>query len=152
MKAWLIEVLSEDAGADIFLVDIDWKANSNRLIAFIDSDLDLSLDRCQKISRMIEKRLDESGLIGSEYSLSVSSPGVQRPLVSRRQYPKNVGRVLRVISTDDQEVIGKLVDVDDDRLIIQPETKKGKHQKATYGAAQDIAFENIKETFVEIRF
>ncbi len=149
---WLERHLSDYEEKDIFLIDLDWKPTSKKLIVYVDSETELSLNRCQKISRFIERCLDESELLGTTYNLSVSSPGLQRPLISIRQYPKNIGRILRIIPQEGAELIGKLIAVDENELRLKPEVKKGKHQKPSYGEERVIDFKSIKETFVEIRF
>ena len=152
LREWIESTLEKFGAPDIFLVDLDWNSSTKKLVVYIESDSELLLSRCQKISRFIEKNLDDSEIIGLHYSIAVSSPGVDRPLTSLRQYPKNVGRVLRLILQDDTKIIGRLVKFTDRQLTVQLEQKKGKHKRMTYGDPLDILFENIKETFVEIRF
>ena len=152
LKAWLAAILDDFESKDIFLIDIEWNSSAKKLVVYIDSEHTLPLAQCQAVSRFIEKALDESKLIGLQYALEVSSPGLDRPLVSIRQYPKNIGRVLRIILHDDSQYIGKLIQTSQEGLKIKLEEQKGKKKQKTYGQEREILFNDIKKTFVEIRF
>lgn len=100
----------------------------------------------------MEEPLEASGILGDNYSFDVSSPGTDRPLKLRRQYKKNIGRVVQVDMLDETQIIGKMTDMDEEGITLQPEIKKAKSKKATYGEEKQIAWENIKQTIVQIRF
>jgi ribosome maturation factor RimP len=51
-------------------------------------------------------------LLGEDYLLEVSSPGVDRPLVERRHWTRAIGRLVTV-SIDGEQVTGRVVSVDD---------------------------------------
>src|SRR5579871_3935082 len=75
-----------------FLVDIRIKPTNN-LKVFIDGDQGISIEKCVQYNRALYKKLEESGLFPSgDFSLEVSSPGLDEPLKLLRQYRKNVGR------------------------------------------------------------
>ncbi len=148
---WLEERIGEYDPNDYFLVDVDWQPGINKMVVYVDSEQALSLHQCQQLSRYIEAQLDVSELIGLTYSLDVSSPGLDRPLQDRRQYSKHVGRVLRVV-TEDGQYIGKLLSMDEAQIEIQQEVPQGPKRKPLYQDIITISFEDIKETFVEIRF
>ena len=137
---------------DYYLVDLVWKPTTQKLKLFVDSDEGVTLGECQRLSRSMEEPLDASGILGDSYSLDVSSPGTERPLKLKRQYKKNIGRVVLVEILDETEIIGMLAGMDDEGITLQPEIKKEKSKKATYGDENKIAWENIKQTIVQIRF
>ena len=58
----------------------------------------VSVDDCATASRAIEARLDAEGVVGERYVLEVSSPGVERPLKSGRDWRRFVGRRASVLS------------------------------------------------------
>ena len=58
----------------------------------------ISVDDCARVSRAIEPRLDSSGLVGDQYVLEVSSPGVERPLRHAADWLRFVGRRASVSS------------------------------------------------------
>ena len=52
----------------------------------------VTLDECVQVSRALEARLDERPDLSERYVLEVSSPGVERPLVRRRDFERFAGR------------------------------------------------------------
>jgi ribosome maturation factor RimP len=84
-----------------------------------------------------------------EFSLEVSSPGLDEPLQLHRQYVKNIGREIEVLFTDDTRKEGKLLEVAESDIII--EHTEGKGKKAITQQLV-IPFTNIKSTTVQIKF
>src|SRR5688572_8688195 len=58
----------------------------------------ITIDECAQVSRAIEPRLDESGLVGENYVLEVSSPGVERPLRNADDWRRFAGRTAKVLA------------------------------------------------------
>jgi len=77
-----------------FMIDLVLRGEpKNRVIeVYIDSETNVSADDCARISREIDKVLEEKSLLESGYRLEVSSPGVNRPLKYIKQFPKHVER------------------------------------------------------------
>src|SRR5881397_1108128 len=94
---------------DYFLVSLRIKPTNNVKV-YLDGDKGLSIEKCVYFNRQLYKLIDEAGLFPpGEYSLEVSSPGVDEPLKLQRQYNKNVGRQVEVIFMDGTKKEGKLV-------------------------------------------
>ena len=111
------------ADADVELVDVEVKgARGSQVVRIVaDTDDGLDLDLIAELSRDIGDLLDEHDVVDGRYTLEVSSPGVDRPLRSLRQFTRNVGRDVRVVRTRDAidrgekgEVTGELTAVDAD--------------------------------------
>lgn len=151
ISTW-VEQFMENIDGDYYLVDVLWNRKSLKLEIFIDTDEGVTLGECQQISRLIQSDLDLSGLAPENYMLDVSSPGLERPLKLRRQYVKNVGKVLLVELKGGAKEIGRLESVEEDGLIISPEKKGAKGRKTTYGIEKMIQWSEIEKTFVQIRF
>lgn len=68
----------------------------------VDKDGGVSLDECAELSRAVSAVLDEADdLLGEQpYTLEVSSPGVSRPLTQPRHWRRNVGRLVKVTSSE----------------------------------------------------
>ncbi len=56
----------------------------------------MSSDDCEKISRYLSAKLDEEDPIKQNYYLEVSSPGMDRPLISEKDYERFKGEVIEV--------------------------------------------------------
>ncbi|PHN03992.1 ribosome assembly cofactor RimP [Flavilitoribacter nigricans] len=148
----LDEKFAEEEFTDCFLIELKLHAN-NKLDIFIDSDTGITFDRCRKISRYLESYLDESGWLGERYTLEVSSPGVSRPLQLLRQYPKHIGRKLKVKLKDGSELEGTLTEVGDDQItlerkVVERQGKRKKHMKVS----TEIPFGDIDGALVQISF
>src|SRR5215212_7238292 len=58
----------------------------------------VTIDDCAHVSRALEPKLDATGLVGDQYVLEVSSPGVERPLRHAADWRRFVGRRARISS------------------------------------------------------
>jgi len=108
---------------DCFLVVIN-VGKYDRVQVFIDSDSHLTLERCRKVSRYLEKQIEEKGWLGEKYTLEVSSPGLDRPLKLKRQYYKNIGRKIEITTNDGSSIKGILTAVDDNKIGIVDDLTK----------------------------
>ncbi len=134
---------------DIFLISIKIKPTNNFKI-YLDADSGLGIDKCIKINRALYKIIEEMGMYPEgDFSLEVSSPGLDEPLKLLRQYQKNIGRDVELIMNDDAKKEGKLTAVTDENVTI--EYTEGKGKKAMV-KTDEIPFDAIKQTKVQIKF
>jgi ribosome maturation factor RimP len=142
----LIEPLLVD---DIFLVDIKIKPTNNYKV-FIDADGGLGIEKCTKINRALYRQIEETGLhIDGNFSLEVSSPGIDEPLKLIRQYTKNIGRFVEIVLADGTLKEGKLLAANESQVTIEHTVGKGKKAVTTNVA---VNFTDIKQTTVQIKF
>ena len=134
---------------DTFLVSVRIKPTNN-IKVFLDADTGLSIDKCVKINRAMYRIIEEKGWYpDGNFSLEVSSPGIDEPLKNFRQYRKNIGRKVAVVLNDETKQEGKLLDVNEN--LVQLEYSEGKNKKAVT-VVKDIPFDQIKQTTVLIEF
>lgn len=131
-------------------VEITEKGVQRRILILIDADGGLNINTCAIVSRAVGEEIDANELIEEAYVLEVSSPGVDYPLVSRRQYEKNQGRKLKVLLENNTEVEGSLTTVDTSGIVLLVK-KKEKGKKATEEELR-LAFEQIKKSIVLVSF
>jgi ribosome maturation factor RimP len=142
----LIQPLLTD---DIFLVDIKIKPTNNIKI-YLDADSGLGIEKCIKINRALYKIMEEMAIYpDGDFSLEVSSPGIEEPLKMHRQFLKNIGREVEVVLNDGSIKTGKMVAVTEAELKI--EYTEGKNKKAVLKQLV-IPFSEIKQTTVQIKF
>lgn len=143
----LNELLADESGD--FLVSVKVKPTNNIKI-FIDSDEGMSIEKCVRYNRRLYAKIEESAMFpDGNFSLEISSPGVDEPLRLRRQYNKNIGRNVLITFNDATEKEGKLLEVTDTDIIIEQKTGKGKKVETHQYV---IPFDNIKTTIVQIQF
>jgi ribosome maturation factor RimP len=141
------QLLSETE--DTFLVSIRIKPTNN-IKVFLDADSGLNIDKCVKVNRAMYRTIEENGWYpDGNFSLEVSSPGIDEPFKVFRQYTKNIGRNVEVMLNDGNIVEGKLLAASEN--LIQLEYTEGKNKKAVT-LVKEIPFEEIKQTTVLISF
>ena len=105
---------------NLFLVDIVFRGTPNNPVieVFIDGEQNVNANKCATVSNEIKKIIDEESLYKS-YRLDVSSPGVDRPLIYIKQFPKHINRNIEIqykSAGDVKNLEGKLVSVEGDVL------------------------------------
>jgi ribosome maturation factor RimP len=134
---------------DVFLVEIRIKPTNNVKV-FLDADQGMSIERLIQYNRRLYKQIDEEGFFpGNDFSLEVSSPGLDEPLKLFRQYKKNVGRYVEVLRQDGVKTEGKLVSAGEDIVVVEEEKGKGRKKEIVQ---HTIPFDNIKTTKIQIKF
>lgn len=148
----LLEKFKEPEFQDCFLIELTIEPKKNVEI-ILDADEGLEIDKCRRISRHVENWLDTEGSMGEEYNIEVSSPGVARPLMFPRQYPKHVGRFLEIENTEGGKFEAVLTEVDAEKIVLQEEIirKEGKKKiKETH--IHTLPYDKIKKATVQIKF
>lgn len=137
--------------SNIFLVDL--KISDDKSIKIIlDGDKEVNVKDCIDISRSMEGALDRDQ---EDFSLEVASAGVGSPLKFPRQYHKNLGRKLEVVSTEGLKFEGDLTHVKEDAIELQwkqRETKRIGKGKVTVTKKKTILFDEISQAKVMIKF
>lgn len=150
LKDKIEELVLKHLNKDLFLVELKVSGGKNpqKVTVLIDSDKGVSIDECASVSRSLSADIEELELIDGKYILDVSSPGVDQPLKLQRQYQKNIGRNVKVLTLEGEEVKGKLKSVNDEGV-----TLSRKPSKKVKEAVEDfIPFDRIKYTKVIISF
>lgn len=143
----ITDLLAEEP--DYFLVSLRIKPTNN-IKVFLDGDAGLPIEKCVYFNRKLYKRLEEKQLFPEgDFSLEVSSAGVDEPLKLERQYKKNIGRSVDVVLKDEAKKSGKLVEVTDAGITLEETTGKGK--KAVMQQIV-VPFNSIKSTIVQTQF
>lgn len=115
------EPLAADAGLD--LVDVEVKGAGPRTLVRVKVDRKggVELAECQELSRNLSRKLDDSDPIDNRYQLEVSSPGVNHPLRTQRDFDRVEGRevVVRRRGTDSaDELKGTVVQAADAEVVL----------------------------------
>ncbi|MDE5990289.1 MAG: ribosome maturation factor RimP [Clostridia bacterium] len=126
-----VEPIIQNLGME--LVDVEFKKlyGQDTLIVYIDKDGGVCLDDCEAVHNAIDGPLDElDPTLGKPYNLNVSSPGIDRPLKSARDFNKKIGLEVEVSLFKPLAEIGKikkfnakLIGFDEATSIVQLEYK-----------------------------
>lgn len=152
-----IVTLIEEAAAScienksLFLVSVAVKghAGHQKVQVFIDGDEAFGIDECTAISHRLGDIMEEKQWITENYTIEVSSPGVDRPLKFIRQFPKHVGRELEIVTKTKDRLTGKLVSVAGEQITLIP--TGGKLKKQEKNAELKLAFADIEKAKVLVR-
>lgn len=139
-----------ETDTSLFLIDLTVSADG-RIRVIVDGDNGVTVDDCVAISRAIEHNLDES----DDFSIEVMSAGLSESLVLPRQYKKNIGRKLSIVTTDGQKIEGELTKATDTDCILTWKAREPKpigKGKTTVVKEATVSYEDIKEAKVMITF
>lgn len=145
----LIEAYLKDK--DHYLVDVK-VSRDNRISVEIDSFNGVSIDFCSELSKEIESKLDRDV---EDFELEVSSAGLTEPFKVLKQYEKNIGKEVEVLTKDGKKLSGILKEFDAENIIIEQEKQvkpEGAKRKIKVNEDITISFNNIKTTKHIIRF
>jgi ribosome maturation factor RimP len=117
----------------------------------------VSIERLVQYNRGLYRQIEESGMFpNGDFSLEVSSPGLDEPLKLHRQYIKNIGRYVEIMDKEGGQKEGKLLSATDTEIVLEEE--KGKNVHGKHGGKKGelvqhtIPLENIKTTKIQIKF
>ena len=141
-----IHALADEAASEgeLFVVEVQVRGQQgSRVIeVFVDADEGAGLDDIARLSRELEFLLDTEDVVKGRFTLNVSSPGAERPLLLPRQYAQHVGRALRVTTEAGGEPrvrTGTLAAVDADHFDLDVD-----------GTAERIAFSDVTEARIQL--
>ena len=92
----LVQPIAESFGLEVIEVLYEKKYDGMNLTIVIDKETGVTIDDCEKLHRAIDGPLDELDPIESSYTLNVSSPGIDRPLKTERDYKRNMNKKISV--------------------------------------------------------
>jgi len=112
----LFESEIEKMGFDFVDMTIALSGKNSDIRLFVDREGGITIDECSEVSRAITDLIFSRGLLSKDYSLQVSSPGIDRPLKNEKDFQRNKGREIELEYRDESEikkVKGFIVSVDD---------------------------------------
>jgi len=147
-------LLAEHPG--YFLVEVKIKPTNNVKV-YLDGDAGISIEKCIMFNRALYKQFEETVLFpADDFSLEVSSPGLDEPLKLFRQYKKNIGREVEVTLKDGARIEGKLKEAAEEAILVEETTGKAFKGRPASKKQEiinhNISFENIKSTKIQIVF
>ncbi len=135
---------------EYFLVGLKIKPTQNVKV-YLDGDQGITIETCVRLNRKLYKTIEEAGIFpAGEFSLEVSSLGIDEPLTLLRQYQKNIGRKVEVtLNGDGGAQVGKLLAAQETGIEVEVTSGKG---KKAITQTLSFSFDQIKSTVVQISF
>ncbi len=127
---------------DVEAVEITPAGKRRILRIAVDKDGGVTLDDVAEATREISRVLDESDAMGEQpYTLEVTSRGVDRPLTLPRHWRRNADRLVKVTTTDGEELEGRIATSDDAAACLDVD-----------GTIREIAYADIARAQVQVEF
>jgi len=112
----IVEIVKEEAkkvteryGLEVFDVHYRRESRGWVLRIVIDNPVGyVSIRQCELVSRDLERFLDSENIINRSYILEVSSPGLDRPLRSEKDFIRFTGKLAKFIFKDGRVIIGRI--------------------------------------------
>lgn len=94
--AALAAPIAEECGCEYVDTEYAKQGRDWLLTVYIDKPGGVTIEDCERVSRALETVLDETDPVPGTYTLVVSSPGLDRPLKTQRDFERSVGSVIDV--------------------------------------------------------
>ena len=145
-KTALEQVINEALeGSKLYLVTL--KVSKDNIIdVALDSDEDITIDDCVAVNDAVHAAFDRDE---EDYELTVGSYGITSPLLLPRQYLKNVGYEVEVLTADGRKLKGVLADADNEGFTLTMTVKRkleGKKRPELVEEQERFNYNDIKYT------
>lgn len=138
-------------GSDCFLVDLKIGAD-NEITVEIDSDSRVDIERCVELTHEIEGEFDREV---EDYSLEVGSSGITSPFKVLRQWKKNVGNDIEVLTADGRKLRGTLRAASDDSFtlgVTEKVRREGSKRPVEETRDVEIPYADVKRAECMLKF
>ena len=153
MNKFFDNIINEyfDNNTTLFLVDVSVDS-SNKINIIIDGDKGVKISDCVSLGKYLKNNLDDEI---DDFLFEVSSAGMTSPLISHRQFLKNLNRKLNILSFDGEEYIGNLCEVNEDNVKIEWFSREPKpigKVKISVKKNKSLSFNEIKQAKLIVEF
>jgi len=131
-----------EIGLDLEAVDLTAAGRRRVLKVAVDKDGGVTLDDVAEATMEVSRRLDDSDVMGEQaYTLEVTSPGIDRPLTLPRHWRRNVGRLVKVTTTDGTTFTGRVEEQDEDSATL-----------AVDDSLRTVGYADVAKAHVQVEF
>ncbi|MGM0443183.1 MAG: ribosome maturation factor RimP [Fibrobacterota bacterium] len=119
-----IEEIVQNAGHEVVEIKYFSAGGRRTLRILADGETGITLDSCAAISRTVSEYLDEQDFGTTAYTLEVSSPGVDRPLTSEKDFRRVIGKEVRIrlrtyAKKSESRIKGILEDITENQITVK---------------------------------
>lgn len=123
----MIQPVVTGMGYELVGIDYFIQGKHSLLRVYVDNDHGITVDDCERISRQLNALLDVENPIAHQYTLEVSSPGLNRPLFTLDHFKKQIGKSVAIQTREpiqaQKNFKGTLQEVQADKIILFCENK-----------------------------
>ena len=147
VKELLDHIISEEH-IELVEIEIKKKKRGHLLRVFIDKPGGVTLGDCENVSEQLGRLIEVEDVFPESYVLEVSSPGIDRPIKTERDFKRCIGRLVNITASERVEgkfgFVGEVLDVTYSSVLIKCESENS--------VLTEIPFSKISKAFIEIRF
>lgn len=144
-KAIISQIVTPKLDADgAYIVELTISTD-NRIELVVDHFNGISLEYCIELNRMIEAALNRDV---EDFELEVASAGIGQPFKVQKQYLKNIGREVELLTTTGIKAKGTLISADENGFTIEYEEKEaveGKKRKVLVKKQTTFTYTEVKQ-------
>lgn len=119
----LVQPTIEALGLQLWGIEHLSQGKFSLLRIYIESDEGILIEDCEKVSRQVSALLDVEDPITGEYTLEVSSPGIDRPLFALDQFQQYIGETVNIKTRGPvngrRKFKGTIAAVEDESVVVQ---------------------------------
>ena len=118
----LVAPVAEALGVELWGVEYVSQGKQSIVRVYIDGPDGVNVDDCAKVSRQVSSVFDVEDPILGEYTLEVSSPGMERPLFTLAQFGQFIGEQVKIRLRSPFEgrrnFVGQLTGIEDEDVVV----------------------------------
>jgi ribosome maturation factor RimP len=120
----LADRVADGHGVEVLELDLHGQGRGRVLSVVLDAEEPVEADVVELVSKDLSRALDEANPVAGSYTLEVSTPGLSRPLHTRRDFRRQRGHEVSIVRAADPDpaaasVKGTVVDADDEAVVLE---------------------------------
>lgn len=119
-----LEKLVAECGVKLYDVELANEHGRTIYRIYITKENGVTLDDCERVSRLLSPIYDVKAPVSGEYVLEVSSPGLERKLTKLEHYQASLGELVRIKLRDKEVLEGKLLEAEEDKILLEVQEEK----------------------------
>jgi len=123
-----LKQLIADQGVDLYDTEIVTDGDRKIYRIYITSKDGISLDKCTQITKIVSPILDIDPPVSGEYTLEVSSPGIDRKLSKIDHFKNSIGELVKIKLSNGEKSKNKIVKVEDSKITLYDKTTKSEKE------------------------
>jgi ribosome maturation factor RimP len=114
----LAERAASTHGVEVLELQLRGQGRGRVLSVILDADGPVEADVVERVSKDLSRALDQADPLQGSYTLEVTTPGLERPLQSARDFRRQRGHEVRIVAGVASAVQGMVVDADDQAVTL----------------------------------